>query len=94
VRRTLRGWFKTIAFMRGHKAETIATIEKITDLTPDVASETYDREMGMMSTDGAFDQPTLQVIATSLQELNILPEVPPTSQLYDGRFVPVTLPKE
>jgi ABC-type nitrate/sulfonate/bicarbonate transport system substrate-binding protein len=94
VRRTLRGWFKTIAFMRGHKAETISTIEKITDLTPDVAGETYDREMGMMSTDGAFDQPTLQVIATSLQELNILPEVPPTSQLYDGRFVPVTLPKE
>ena len=89
VRRVLHAWFSTIAYMRTHKPETMAAAETNMSLVPEVASEVYDKEMAMMSSDGAFDPATLQVVAQSLKELGILPEVPPISALYDGRFVPV-----
>jgi NitT/TauT family transport system substrate-binding protein len=91
VRRVLQGWFKTIAYMKAHKQEAIQPALKILGITPQVASEMYDREMAMMSDDGAFDPKTLEVVAKSLKELGILPEVPPISKLYDGQFVPVKL---
>ncbi len=92
VRRVLRAWFRTIAFMRANKAPSMVGAQHTMGLSEGVASETYDKEIAMMSDDGAFDQPTLQIVAASLKELGILDEVPPTSALYDGRFVPVKLP--
>jgi len=91
VRRVLHAWFSTVAYMRTHKQESMAAAEKNMNLVPEVASEMYDKEMAMMSSDGAFDPATLQVVAESLKELGILPEVPPISALYDGQFVPVKL---
>ena len=91
IRRTLQAWFKTIAYMRTHKPETVASIARTTGLSPDITAKTYDLEMHMMSDNGAFDQPTLEVIAQSLKELDILPNTPDTSELYDGRFVPVDI---
>lgn len=91
VRRVLQGWFRTIAYMKSHKQEAVQPALKILNITPAVASEMYDREMAMMSDDGAFDPATLEVVAKSLKELGILPEVPPISKMYDGQFVPVKL---
>jgi len=91
VRRTLRAWFKTVAYMRAHKDQAIGPVQQIMGLSPQVASQTYDVEMPMMSSDGAFDAKTLQTVAESLQELDILPTVPPITAQYDGRFVPVKL---
>ena len=92
VRRVLRGWFRTVAFMRSNKAAAIGPVQQIMGLSPEVASKTYDDEMAMMSADGAFDEQTLKTVAESLKELDILPTVPNTAALYDGSFVPVKLP--
>jgi NitT/TauT family transport system substrate-binding protein len=90
VRRFLRGWFKTVAYAKSHKNETITVIAKSMELSPTVLAHTYDKEMEVLSNDGTFKKEALDVLRRSFVELGILDKEPPADALYDGRFVPVT----
>jgi NitT/TauT family transport system substrate-binding protein len=91
VRALLKGWFEVAAFMRSHRAETVASVSKTMNIDPKIVDQTYDIETGMMSTDGAFDPKAMTVVRTSLQELGILDSVPPASAIYTDKFVPVSI---
>ena len=91
VRRFLKGWFTTAAFMRDHRAETVKAIAATMKLSEKVVNETYPIEIGMMSFDGQFDPLALEVIRHSLKDLQILDFVPETSKLYAAGFTPVKL---
>lgn len=91
VRRFLNGWFKTAAYMRDHKPETIQSVAATLRVSEKIVTETYDIEVGMMSFDGQFDPKALETTRQSLKDLAILDFVPPTTALYNGAFVPVKI---
>jgi ABC-type nitrate/sulfonate/bicarbonate transport system substrate-binding protein len=89
LKRFLRGWFKTIAFMRANKAFTVATEAKTIQVRESVAAKVYDAEMGSFSADGAWDPASIDVIRNSLKDLGILNFVPDAKTIYNDKFVPV-----
>lgn len=91
VRRFLSGWFKTAAYMRDHKPETIQSVAATLRVSEKIVTETYGIEIGMMSFDGQFDPKALETTRQSLKDLAILDFVPATTALYDGSFVPVKI---
>jgi ABC-type nitrate/sulfonate/bicarbonate transport system substrate-binding protein len=89
LRRFLRGWFRTVAFMRANKDFTVQSEAKTLDISPGVVAKVYDAQMPGFSPDGAWDPKAIEVIRHSLKELGILPEVPDAKALYNDKFVPV-----
>jgi ABC-type nitrate/sulfonate/bicarbonate transport system substrate-binding protein len=89
LRRFLRGWFRTIAFMRANKDFTVQSEAKTLDISPGVVAKVYDAQMPSFSVDGAWDPKAIEVIRHSLKELGILPEVPDAKAIYNDKFVPV-----
>jgi NitT/TauT family transport system substrate-binding protein len=88
IRGFLKGWFKTIAFMRANKAETVALDAQVLQKDPDIISRTYDEVMPMFSADGKFNPKGLAVLAKSFVDLHTLPTEPDMSKLYTESFLP------
>ena len=91
VRRFLNGWFRTAAYMRDNKPETIRSVAATLRVSEKIVTETYAIEVGMMSFDGQFDPKALETTRQSLKDLAILDFVPATAALYNGNFVPVKI---
>jgi ABC-type nitrate/sulfonate/bicarbonate transport system substrate-binding protein len=91
VKRFLRGWFKTVAFMRDNRAATIKSIAKTMNLSEKVVDMAYDTEMGMMSFDGVFSAKAVEIIRGSLKDLGITDSAPAAAAMYDPGFTPVKL---
>jgi ABC-type nitrate/sulfonate/bicarbonate transport system substrate-binding protein len=89
LKRFLRGWFKTIAYMRANKDFTVKSEAKTIDVRESIASKIYDTQIGSFSTDGAWDQAAIDVIRNSLKDLGILDTVPDAKTIYNDKFVPV-----
>jgi NitT/TauT family transport system substrate-binding protein len=88
VRRFLKGWFETIAFMRANKAETVAIAREVTNKDEDITSRSYDELMPMFSDDGRFNPAALATLAKSFVELQLLPTQPDPAKLYTEEFLP------
>jgi NitT/TauT family transport system substrate-binding protein len=88
VRRFLKGWFETIAFMRANKAETVAIAREVTNKDDDITSRSYDELMPMFSDDGRFNPAALATLAKSFVELQLLPTQPDPAKLYTEEFLP------
>jgi ABC-type nitrate/sulfonate/bicarbonate transport system substrate-binding protein len=90
VKRFLKGYFASIAFMKTHKKETDAVAVSALKETPTSASKTYDYLMPALSNDGTFDPRAVQVLKQSFVEMGILKSVPPDSELFTTQFIPVS----
>jgi len=88
IRGFLKGWFKTIAFMRANKAATVAIAAQVLQKDPDIISRTYDEVIPMFSDDGKFNPKGLAVLAQSFVTLHTLPTAPDMSKLYTEAFLP------
>jgi NitT/TauT family transport system substrate-binding protein len=88
VRGFLKGWFQTIAFMHGNKAETVAIAQDVTNKDEDITSRSYDELMPMFSDDGRFNPAALATLAKSFVELQLLPTQPDPAKLYTEEFLP------
>ncbi len=88
LRRFLKGWFETIAFMRSHKDETIKIAMPVMDTDVKLTSEIYDELMPMFSDDGRFDPQALAVLRRSFVEMKALPQEPDMSNLVTEAFLP------
>jgi NitT/TauT family transport system substrate-binding protein len=89
LRRFLRGWFKSVAFMQANKDFVVKSAAKTIDVRESVAAKVYDTQMPSFSADGAWNVAAIDVIRHSLKELGILPSVPAAKDLYNDQFVPV-----
>src|SRR6185295_17685785 len=89
LRRFLRGWFKTVAFMRANKDFVIKSAAKTIDVKPAIAARIYDTQVAGFSADGAWSAAAIDVIRNSLKELGILQTVPEAKAIYNDAFVPV-----
>jgi ABC-type nitrate/sulfonate/bicarbonate transport system substrate-binding protein len=89
VKRFLKGWFLTVAYMKTHRAETIKASEAVLQEPDSVVAKLYDNDMSSMSNDGDFDPQSVAAVATSLKDIGILDTVPDPKTLYTTKFVPV-----
>jgi NitT/TauT family transport system substrate-binding protein len=89
LKRFLRGWFKTIAYMRANKDFTVKSESKTVDVRESVVSKIYDTQIGSFSSDVAWDPAAIDVIRKSLKDLGILQTVPDAKTIYNDKFVPV-----
>jgi NitT/TauT family transport system substrate-binding protein len=89
LRRFLRGWFKTVAFMKQNRAFTVKSEQRTLGVRQSVVEKIYDAEMPGFSIDGTWDPEVIDAIRASLKELDILPTIPDAKGLYTDAFVPV-----
>ena len=89
LQRFLRGWFKTVAFMRANKAAAVKSGAKVVEVRESIVSKVYDSQIGSFSADGAWDMQSIDVIRNSLKELGILDFIPEAKVIYNDKFVPV-----
>jgi NitT/TauT family transport system substrate-binding protein len=89
LRRFLRGWFKTVAFMRANRDFTVKSTQRTLDVRLRIIEKIYDAQIGGFSADGAWDPEAIDVIRASLKEVGTLPTIPDAKALYNDTFVPV-----
>jgi NitT/TauT family transport system substrate-binding protein len=92
VRRFLKGWYESIAFMRSHKDEAVAITSKITGLSTAVEAREYDLLMKDFSTDGRFKPGALARLRTIFADLKILDSPLDFSKLTTEQYLPKTEP--
>jgi ABC-type nitrate/sulfonate/bicarbonate transport system substrate-binding protein len=88
LRGFLKGWFETIAFMRGNKTETVRIAKDIMGTDEKTAAAIYDELMPMFSSTGKFEPKALTVLSRSFVEMKTLPSEPDMSRLYTEAFLP------
>jgi NitT/TauT family transport system substrate-binding protein len=88
VRGFLRGWFKTVAFVRANKAPTVAVIADVLKMDPDLVAKVYDLQLPMYSSDGHFDPKALAVLSRSYVEMGNLQAEPDMKKLYTEAYLP------
>ncbi len=88
VRRFLKAWFETIAFMRTDKAATVAVQIELQEIAADIATKTYDVVIPEFSLDGKFNPNALAALGRSFVELEYLPKEPDMATLYTEEFLP------
>jgi ABC-type nitrate/sulfonate/bicarbonate transport system substrate-binding protein len=88
VRNFLKAWFETIAWMRGHKAETVDIAKDVMGKDADIVARNYDELMPMFSADGRFDAKALKTISRSFVDLKILAEEPDLTKYYTEAYLP------
>ena len=91
LRRFLAAWFKTIAFMRANRADTVAVMGKVTGEGETIAGKEYDIEMPMFSTDGRFDPVALKKLSDSFVELKMLDRAVDLSPYVTEKFLPAKI---
>jgi len=91
LRRFLRGWFKTVAFMKANKDFAVKSGAKVVQVRESIVSKVYDTQMAHFSLDGAWDPAAIDVLRNSFKDLGILDFVPEARVIYNDKFVPVKL---
>jgi NitT/TauT family transport system substrate-binding protein len=91
VQKFLVGWYRSVAYMKVHRAQTVALAAKVEELGDHAVGEAYDNVMAVMSTDGAFKPEAVERLGRSFVELGILPQVPDMNKLITRQFVPVKI---
>jgi ABC-type nitrate/sulfonate/bicarbonate transport system substrate-binding protein len=89
VKAFLDGWFETIAYMKTHKAETVAISAKVLNLSEAVIGRVYDEQIGAFNTDGTFDPKAVAVLKKSYIEMGLLKDTPADNEMFTTQFVPV-----
>jgi NitT/TauT family transport system substrate-binding protein len=88
LRRFLKGWFETVAYLHAHKAEAVQIMAKIMNAPEGVTAKIYDAEMSSFPTDGHFDRAKLKVVEQALLNFKLIDAMPDESKLLDERFLP------
>ncbi len=91
VKKFLRGWFMTVAYMRTHKAETVKSIAPVLGESEAIVGRLYDNDMSAMSSNGAWDPQAVSVVAQSLKDLGLSDTVLDPKVMLNSQFVPVKI---
>lgn len=89
VRRFLTGWFRTVAWMKTHRKETVHVAAGVIGESEDVVAKLYDDDMASFSTNGAWDPASIDAVRASLPQLGITDTEPDVNTMYTAQFVPV-----
>ncbi len=87
LRRFLKGWFDTVAFMKSHKEEGVRLSMTATKLPKDISDKVYDAEMPMFFDNGHFDLAAIEVVKRSLLETGQLQTMPDNKDILTEAFL-------
>ena len=87
VRRFLRGWFESVAFMKAHRAETTPIAAKVTNYTTGVVERMYDTLIDKFSTTGRFDKQALATLRQSWTDMKTIDPGIDIATLYTEKFL-------
>jgi ABC-type nitrate/sulfonate/bicarbonate transport system substrate-binding protein len=88
LRRFLKAWFETIAFMEKNEAATLKVAQEISRLSPEVAAQTYREQMPLFSHDGRFDAKAVAVVGQAITDTGLLDHAVDMQTLYTEKFLP------
>jgi NitT/TauT family transport system substrate-binding protein len=88
VRRFLKGWYETIAFMRANRDDSLRVVRGVTGFDEDVEEHEFDTVMPMFSADGRFDKKALGVLSRSLVETGMLEHEADLTKYYTEEYLP------
>lgn len=88
LRRFLKGWFETVAYLHRHKAEAIPLMAKIMNAPPEAVAAIYDDEMASYPTDGHFDRRSLHIVEQALVDFHRIDKMPDDSALLTEAYLP------
>lgn len=88
LRRFLKAWFETIAFMDKNEAPTVKVAQEISHLSHEVAVQTYREQMPLFSRNGRFDAKAVAETAQAIVDTGILDHKPDMATLYTEKFLP------
>jgi NitT/TauT family transport system substrate-binding protein len=88
LRRFLKGWFETVAYLHSHKAEAIPLMAKIMSAPQDAVGRIYDDEMASYPTDGHFDRRSLHIVEQALVDFGRIDKMPDDGTLLTEEFLP------
>jgi len=88
VQRFVNGLFGTMAWMRGHRDETIEYMAQVLKSTPGSLGRTYDEQMPSFSKDGVFDPKAVEFMAQSFVEMGLIDHKPTAEEMVTTKFVP------
>ena len=88
LRRFLKGWFETVAYLHTHKAEAIPLMAKIMRAPEEPVAAIYEDEMASYPTDGHFDRRSLHIVEQALVDFGRIDKMPDDSALLTEEFLP------
>jgi ABC-type nitrate/sulfonate/bicarbonate transport system substrate-binding protein len=88
VRRFLKGWFDSIAYMRANKDETVRASRERTNFSVEVEEKQYDLVMPMFSQTGRFEANALATIQRSFVDLKLVDKEPDLAKYLTEQFLP------
>ena len=88
LRRFLKAWFETVAYIHNNKPEVIQMMANIMSASPNVTENIYDDEMPSMSLDGRFEQKSLHALEQALVDVGLIDKMPDDSGLINQAFLP------
>jgi ABC-type nitrate/sulfonate/bicarbonate transport system substrate-binding protein len=88
LRRFLKGWFETVAYLRSHKAEAIPLMAKIMNAPQEPVAAIYDDEIDSYPTDGHFERRSLHIVEQALVDFGRIDKMPDDSVLLTEEFLP------
>ncbi|HEY1505831.1 MAG TPA: ABC transporter substrate-binding protein [Stellaceae bacterium] len=88
LRRFLKGWFETVAYLRGHKAQAIPLMAKIMAAPEDAVGRIYDDEIDSYPTDGHFDRRSLHIVEQALIDFHRIDKMPDDNALLTEAYLP------
>jgi NitT/TauT family transport system substrate-binding protein len=88
IRRFLKGWFETIAFMRANRDATVRASRERTNFSIAVEEQQYDLVMPMFSSTGRFEPRALATIQRSFVDLHLIDREPDLTKYCTERFLP------
>jgi NitT/TauT family transport system substrate-binding protein len=89
VRRFLKAWFETVAFMRTNRDVTNEIAVSFTQFSPEVAAQEYELIIPTFSSDGKFNKAGLAMLQESFVEMELLDAKPDMAKLYTEAFLPI-----
>jgi NitT/TauT family transport system substrate-binding protein len=87
VRRFLKGWFETIAFMRQNRDETVRLSRQRTNFSTAVEEKQYDLVMPMFSSTGRFEPAAIATIQRSFVDLRLTEHEPDLTKYCTEQFL-------
>jgi ABC-type nitrate/sulfonate/bicarbonate transport system substrate-binding protein len=87
VKNYLAALFDAIKFMKSNKAQAVQLFSKDMETPPDVASQTYDYDIGALSDTGKISLKGFENVANGIVETKAVDKAPNVQSLVDPQFV-------
>jgi ABC-type nitrate/sulfonate/bicarbonate transport system substrate-binding protein len=88
LKRYLKGWFETVAYVKTHKDDTLRITREVTRLPQDEASRVYDVIAPTLADNGHFDPKAIEAVKQSMVDLGQVDKLPDNKDLYTEAYLP------